>query len=89
MNFKNLGGDAHLVVPCPIQGKAYPHLAAFVRQAPETQIHSFWAMLGKTYSSTLGEEPKWLNTAGLGVYWLHVRIDSHPKYYKTLQYKHS
>jgi hypothetical protein len=87
VSFQNLGGDAHLVVPCPIEGKAYPHLAAFVRQAPAAQADEFWALVGKTYLAALGEAPRWLSTAGLGVYWLHVRIDSRPKYYKWGVYK--
>ncbi|MGB1216866.1 MAG: DUF6940 family protein [Saprospiraceae bacterium] len=29
----------------------------------------------------------WLSTAGLGVYWLHIRMDNRPKYYKHKAYK--
>lgn len=85
--FYNLGGDAKLVVPCPIEGKSYPHLAEFVRNAPTNQIDAFWALVGASYGQALGEGRKWLSTAGLGVYWLHVRIDSRPKYYKWGKYR--
>ena len=33
------------------------------------------------------EETTWLSTSGLGVYWLHVRLDSYPKYYTYRPYK--
>jgi len=36
------------------------------------------------------ERPKttlWVSTAGLGVYWLHMRVDPKPKYYKHQAYK--
>jgi len=29
----------------------------------------------------LGERRLWISTAGGGVAWLHVRLDSSPKYY--------
>lgn len=31
--------------------------------------------------------PIWLNTAGGGVAWLHIRLDHRPKYYRYLPYK--
>ena len=38
VSFANRGGDAILVVPCPlVEPSAYGHLAAFVRLAPERQ----------------------------------------------------
>jgi hypothetical protein len=35
----------------------------------------------------LSASPVWLSTSGLGVYWLHVRLDTHPKYYQYQPYK--
>ena len=29
-----------------------------------------------------GDMPLWVSTAGLGVSWLHVRLDARPKYYR-------
>ena len=29
----------------------------------------------------------WLSTAGLGVYWLHLRLDTRPKYYSFQPYR--
>lgn len=29
----------------------------------------------------------WCSTSGLGVYWLHIRLDQYPKYYTYRPYK--
>ena len=87
VSFMNLGGDAMLVAPCPAaELSAYPHMAAFVRKAPRAQQNAFWRMVGEKLDSELGTELIWLSTAGLGVSWLHVRLDSRPKYYQHLPY---
>jgi hypothetical protein len=81
--FDNLGGDARLVVPGPTDAlEPYAHLAAFVRGAPRSQVHRLLERLGaeleRRWSETEG--PVWVSTSGLGVYWVHVRLDSRPKY---------
>jgi len=80
--FPNLGRDAIMIVPCP-QGplSAYSHLRAFVRQAPESQRQALWQQVGASMQYRLNAHPVWLNTAGAGVAWLHVRLDDRPKYY--------
>lgn len=87
MAFDNLGGDARLVVPCPAPGRQYPHLATFCRSAPPPQADALWAKVGEQAQARIGEAPFWLSTAGLGVYWLHVRLDQRPKYYRYAPYK--
>ena len=88
VDFANLGGDAHLVVPCPqTPNEAYPHLAAFSRAAPLEQQHHFWQRVGTAVANHVGERPLWVSTSGLGVYWLHVRLDSRPKYYTFRPYR--
>jgi len=88
VDFANLGGDAQLIAPCPQEKEeTYTHLANFVRRAPELQQQKFWQRVGEIYEQQLGDAPKWLSTSGLGVYWLHVRIDSRPKYYQYTPYK--
>lgn len=80
--FPSLGRDAYLVAPCPQgESKFYPHLAAFSRAAPATQQQAFWQYTGVAVKERLSDQPLWLSTSGLGVYWLHVRLDSIPKYY--------
>lgn len=86
--FENLGGDATLIVPRPIASPdVYAHLAAFVRQAPPDQVDHLWERTAHAVRESLGARPRWLSTAGMGVAWLHVRIDSYPKYYRFGPYK--
>lgn len=86
--FSNLRGDAQLIVPSPIsETENYNHLANFVRKAPEYQVIELWKKVALEYEKLIGENSKWLSTAGLGVHWLHVRIDSRPKYYRFKSYK--
>ncbi len=86
--FPNLGGDAVLLVPRPLgPPEAYAHLAVFVRRAPPLQVQRLWSAIGRTVRENLCEQPRWLSSAGMGVPWVHVRIDSHPKYYRFDPYK--
>ena len=86
--FENLGRDATLVVPCPLAApEAYVHLAAFLRNAPEAQTHALLRCVAHEALSRASSRPLWLSTAGMGVYWLHVRLDSRPKYYRHAPYK--
>lgn len=86
--FPNLGGDAVLVVPSPIATPStYPHLAAFVRFAPEYQQQALWKLVGEVMSERIQSKNVWLSTAGAAVSWLHIRLDSRPKYYKFAPYQ--
>ncbi len=88
INFQNLGGDALLIVPTPqTVDKAYTHLASFTRAASKAQNHALWQAIGKLTLVQCSDVPIWLNTAGGGVPWLHVRLDSRPKYYRYAPYK--
>jgi hypothetical protein len=86
--FENLGRDAALVVPCPLAStEKYVHLAAFLRGAPEPQKHALLQCVAAEMLSRVSARPLWLSTAGMGVYWLHIRLDSRPKYYRHAPYK--
>ncbi len=88
LSFPNLGRDAVLVVPCPREPhSAYGHIAAFAREAPELQRHALWQLVGKVMEERLGPNRIWLSTAGAGVPWLHIRLDSRPKYYGHAPYR--
>ena len=88
IRFNNIDGDALLIVPCPNnQTQQYAHLAAFLRAAPVTQIREFWRLTADAVMGNLGAKPLWLSTSGLGVAWLHARLDSWPKYYQYRPYK--
>ena len=82
-SFPNLGRDALLIAPQLQQDQdpvSYSHLAAFVRRAPPSQVDDLWKLVATEYSKTT-DNKVWLSTDGTGVPWLHVRLDSRPKYY--------
>ena len=88
IEFSNLGGDATLIVPCrsgPLS--AYAQISTFARTAPANQQHQLWTRVGAILEQQLGEQPVWLSTSGLGVYWIHIRFDSAPKYYTHAPYR--
>ena len=88
VTFANLGNDALLVVPCPINNiPASTHIAAFVRSAPDFQQHLLWQTVGRSLAQRLDKQPIWVSTSGLDISWLHVRLDSRPKHYCFKPYK--
>jgi hypothetical protein len=88
LSFENLGGDALLIVPSPVSKEnCYGHLASFLRSAPVGQIHLFWKTAADSIRNRISSAPFWLSTAGLGVSWLHLRLDTRPKYFRYEPYK--
>ena len=86
--FDNLGGDARLVIPTPISGNTgFAHLAHFLSAATPELIHELWKLVGSSMQIRISDKPLWLSTAGMGVPWLHVRLDARPKYYRHVGYK--
>jgi hypothetical protein len=66
---------------------AYSHLAAFCHNAPANQVSRVWQLAAKEYQDRVNNgrsKSVWLSTSGMGISWLHFRLDSRPKYY---QYK--
>ena len=87
ISFRSLGGDAFLIAPSPSEPlAACAHLAAFVREASRSQVESLWHETGRAVRETLSDRNLWLSTSGLGVAWLHIRLDSYPKYYQHQPY---
>lgn len=86
--FRNLGGDALLIAPRKISGaECYGHVAAFLRRAPPGQQHALFRLLALKTEELLVEGGRfWISTSGLGVPWVHVRLDSYPKYYQHHPY---
>lgn len=85
--FRSLGGDALLIAPRPTEPlAACAHLAAFVRDASRTQVQTLWVETATAIGETLSDQNLWLSTSGLGVAWLHIRLDSVPKYYQHRPY---
>ncbi len=91
--FESLGKDAMLIAPCPPQASfaAYGHLASFLRRAAPRQIDQLWATFAWTATRRLASRPGtfWTSTSGLGVPWLHLRIDEQPKYFHTAAYRNA
>jgi len=89
VDFMNLGKNARLVVPTKRTDKEiYNHLGKFMRLAENEQVIEVFKRIGTTMFEEIEKEKLiWLNTAGLGVIWLHIRMDTRPKYYKTKKYK--
>ena len=85
--FDSLGKDARLIAPCRgTPGNNFAHLGSFVATAPPAQQDALWKTVGRELAQRIGASPTWLSTAGLGVAWLHVRLDSRPKYYRHAAY---
>jgi len=88
--FENKDGSSQLVAPTQRLNRLEPYgsISLFVRRAPEEQQVAFWRLVFKSLSNRLSSSPNgiWLSTSGLGVPWLHVRLDQKPKYYHTKSY---
>lgn len=71
---------------------SFAHLAAFVRSASSFQVTNLWRKVFQELLSKLSSgtgEKIWISTSGLGVPWLHVRLDTAPKYYNWLPYRNA
>ncbi len=95
--FPNLGKDATLISPLPqsdINEATYSHLASFIRNAPKEQVAQFWKRSARAFIDELKHKHErvneyagtWFSTNGMGVAWLHLRIDSLPKYYSYVPF---
>ena len=87
--FANIGGDATLVAPRAVTpGVDHAHLAAFLRSAGAAQTRQLWRSVAEAAGIWLTTgRTAWVSTSGLGVTWLHVRIDPRPKYYVHAPYR--
>jgi len=86
--FASLRGDTQLIAPCPIDQSAnYAHLKSTMNTAPLDQCHALWQLAGSEAMHLAAKQTIWFNTAGAGVPWLHIRVDSRPKYYQHERYR--
>jgi hypothetical protein len=79
-------------VPAPAgDNRCFAHLAAFLRGTTEPRRQALWRTVADALRGRVGarapDTPVWLSTAGLGVSWLHLRLDSRPKYYRHAPYR--
>ncbi len=82
--FGNLSGRSTLI--SPVLTGDFPHFVAFLQSAPAPLVDALWRVTAETVLATLydpdrdADTPLWVSTHGLGVFWLHVRLDPRPKY---------
>lgn len=96
VDFPSRSGDT-LVVPVPVRGHQYScsdyddeirnfkNLREFNCEAPKEQWNKLWQKVGEKLEQELnsgGNTTRWLNTHGLAVPYLHIRLDKSPKYYQ-------
>ena len=80
--FKNLTGDAMLIVPVPVLGKNYRYIKDFIDNASVKQQKELWRTVAIQAKKMLKTHRQiWISTHGRGVPYLHVRIDITPKYH--------
>ena len=59
----------------------------YLRHTSEPLQEELFRNIGQEVIKLLEEGTVWLSTSGFGVYWLHVRLDIVPKYYKHEPYR--
>lgn len=89
VTFPNIGNSAILIAPLPAQipGVNHCHLGSYLRTADQISGTDLWNAIGIAMKNRISDTPVWLNTAGAGVAWLHIRLDDRPKYYQHAEYK--
>jgi hypothetical protein len=89
VTFSNLANSAILIAPLPANTPDvnHCHLGSYLRTADQTSGSDIWKAIGLAMKERVGPTPVWLNTAGGGVAWLHIRLDDRPKYYQHSAYK--
>jgi hypothetical protein len=88
-SFANLSKKSILVVPVPLCDNKesnkifnYTTIKDFIDNGPKNQQIVFWKYVVKLVKQLLKiVDTVYINTHGLGVYYLHVRLDLTPKYY--------
>lgn len=86
-SFPNLKKDSMLVIPIP-RSSNFTSLKFFMDFSSDRQYRYFWRRVAEEIENMLLEhEGVWVSTHGLGVPYLHVRIDTYPKYYQTRRFK--
>ena len=94
-NFPNRSGNAVMIVPKGdnnMNNDRYTDLMSFAIKASEKEFYDLFKKVGQLSLKEIKKNPQrptWISTHGLGVIWLHVRLDTIPKYYDWLPYKNA
>jgi len=90
-SFGNLSGDAKLVIPRGRDGERKQHkytdIMNFILRGDPKEVDDFWKATGNACKERISDRPMWISTCGTAVDWLHLRLDSRPKYYSYRPYK--
>lgn len=67
----------------------FKNISEFVKNARQNHQRMLWSKVAEELSKSLEQNfaPKWLNTHGTSVPYLHVMINTKPKYYTYEKYK--
>lgn len=60
---------------------------ALLENGAPVSFRRLFASLESSADFAAWYSPFWLSTAGMGVSWLHVRLDERPKYYRFQEYR--
>lgn len=84
----NLGKDAKLIVPTIVKDKNFTNIYHFMKNADIEQQKALWKLVIKETNNMLKKHDNiWINTQGLGDHYLHIRLDTKPKYYEQSKLK--
>lgn len=87
-SFYNLSKTSMLIIPTKVDGGEFTSLKLFIDSASNDQQKALWCMVAEEAEKMLEMYDKiWISTHGLGVPYLHIRIDTVPKYYQTKRFK--
>ena len=78
----NSNSGSRLVIP-PDNSRNFAHIGAFYKNARVIDVIDFWKKVASEVRRELARTggPLYVSTHGRGVPWLHVRIESSPRYY--------
>ncbi|CAG8763297.1 2873_t:CDS:2, partial [Ambispora leptoticha] len=86
-SFPSLRGNNTLIIPIPKPGTDldFKNISQFTNNAPEEQQQALWQEVAEKLTEELAESnaPRWLNTEGTGVPYLHVRLDKKNEFYSN------
>lgn len=83
-SFWNLSRTTRLVIPIPRKNKNFCTLNKFCKNASKTHQNNFWKKVALEIKKYKKNHKKvYLSTHGLGIPYLHIRIEDNPKYYHS------
>ncbi|MEG7978505.1 MAG: hypothetical protein NY202_00880 [Mollicutes bacterium UO1] len=75
-----------MISPVPKGTADYKNISQFTKNAPDEQQQALWKEVADKLAEELEKNvdaPRWLNSEGIGVKYLHVRIDKTNRFYSN------